>query len=158
MKGNEQVIELLNEVLTAELTAINQYFIHAEMCESMGFGVLYAAIRQESIDEMKHAERLIERILYLEGHPNMSRYFPIKVGKTVDKMLDSDAGLEREAIDRLNRAISACAEVKDHGSKELLQQILADEERHIDWIEEQIELIKHIGIQNYLAQQVRPEA
>ena len=155
MKGDAKVIELLNEVLTAELTAINQYFIHAEMCENFGFDALYKQIRQESIDEMKHAEALIERILFLEGAPNMSRYFEIKVGKQVEEMLKKDLALEKDAIDRLNRGIELCGEKGDNGSKQLLEGILSDEERHHDWIEEQLSLIESVGLQNYLSQQIR---
>ncbi len=158
MKGDQKIIELLNEVLAAELTAINQYFVHAEMCGGFGLGVLHAAIRQEAIDEMRHAERLIERILYLEGTPNMSRYFEIKIGRKVDEMFANDLVVEKEAITRLNRGISACAQADDHGTKEILQQILTDEERHFEWIEEQVALIGHIGLQNYLSQQVKPGA
>ncbi|MBD3160940.1 MAG: bacterioferritin [Candidatus Eisenbacteria bacterium] len=155
MKGDDKVIELLNEVLTAELTAINQYFIHAEMCENFGFSALYTQIRQESIDEMKHAEILIERILYLDGMPNMSRYFEIKIGKQVEDMFKKDLALEKDAIDRLNRGIALCSEKGDDGSKQLLENILADEERHYDWIETQLSLIESVGTQNYLSRQVQ---
>jgi bacterioferritin len=157
MKGDAKVLSLLNEVLTAELTAINQYFVHSEICESYGYTVLYAKIREESIDEMRHAEKLIERILYLEGLPNMSRYSEIRIGRKVEEMLANDLKLEKDAVERLNRGIGLCAEVNDHGTRDLLQVVLTDEERHVDWIESQIEQIDQIGIANYLSQQVRPK-
>ena len=157
MKGDAKVLSLLNEVLTAELTAINQYFVHAEICENSGYEVLYKKIREESIDEMRHAEKVIERILYLEGLPNMSRYSEIRVGRKVEEMLANDLKLEKDAVERLNRGIALCAEAGDHGTRDLLQSILDDEEKHVDWIETQIGLIGQIGAANYLSQQVRPK-
>jgi len=157
MKGDPKVIKLLNEALTAELTAINQYFLHAELCENYGYEILYKAIRTESIDEMKHADWLIERILFLDGMPNMSRYFEIKIGSTVDAMFANDLKLEKDAIVRLNKGIALCAQVGDNGSRDLLQKILGDEERHLDFIETQLSLIEQIGMANYLSQQVGAE-
>ena len=122
-KGNPKVIEVLNEVLTGELTAINQYFLHAEMCRDWGYEKLYAVIRKESIDEMKHAETLIERILYLEGIPNVQRLGRTRIGETVEEQFKSDLALENEAIPRLRNGVDLCAEVGDHGTRQLQQRI-----------------------------------
>ncbi|MEJ2636651.1 MAG: bacterioferritin [Calditrichia bacterium] len=154
MKGNSKVLDILNEVLTAELTAINQYFIHAEMCDDWGFKKLYEAAKKESIEEMKHAERLIERILFLEGQPNMSRYFKINVGKNVKDQHKNDLQLEVEAIERLQKAIRICLEAGDDGSRELLEGIYREEEGHVDWLETQLNMIKEVGLENYLAEQM----
>lgn len=154
MKGDAKVIEILNEVLTAELTAINQYFIHAEMLNDWGYEKLYGIAKKESIEEMIHAEKLIERILFLEGQPNMSRYFTIKVGKTVKEQFQNDLQVEIEAIDRLKRGIKICREADDDGSRQLLKQIYSEEEAHVDWLEAQLGMIEEIGLQNYLAQQM----
>ena len=155
MRGNTAVIELLNEVLTAELTAINQYFIDAKMCENWGYGRLAEHIRKDSIDEMGDAEELIDRILYLEGTPNLQRLGSVRVGETVPEKLSLALTLETEAIERLNRGIAACVEHGDNGSRELLESILAGEEEHADWLETQLALIGQIGEAHYLAQQVR---
>ncbi|MCA9635035.1 MAG: bacterioferritin [Myxococcales bacterium] len=154
MKGNPQVIELLNEVLTAELTAINQYFIHAKMCANWGYGKLAATVRAESIDEMKHADTLIERILFLDGIPNVQRYHKVNVGETVKEQLELDLQLEYDAIARLNKGIATCREVGDNASRDLLVQILVSEEAHTDWLETQLELIRQLGEQLYCAQQL----
>ncbi|MCA9659023.1 MAG: bacterioferritin [Myxococcales bacterium] len=154
MKGNPQVIELLNEVLTAELTAINQYFIHAKMCADWGYTKLAAKVRAESIDEMRHADTLIERILFLDGVPNVQRYSKVNVGETVKEQLELDLQLEHDAIARLNKAIATCRDVGDNASRELLNGILVSEEEHTDWLETQLELIRQIGEQLYCAQQV----
>lgn len=154
MKGDAKVIKLLNQVLKAELTAINQYFLHAEMCHNWRYEKLYGFIRKESIDEMKHAEALMERILYLEGTPNMTDYFKINIGPTVEQQFKNDLQLEYEAVDRLNEGIKACVAVGDNGSRELLEKILVDEEGHVDWLEAQLHAIEEMGIQNYLAQQL----
>ena len=153
-KGNAKVIEILNEVLTGELTAINQYFLHAEMCRDWGYEKLYSVIRKESIDEMKHAETLIERVLYLEGIPNVQRLGRIRIGETVEEQLKSDLALENEAIPRLQRGVELCTELGDHGTRQLFDAILASEEEHVDWLEAQLELIDQVGIQNYLATQI----
>jgi bacterioferritin len=145
MQGDPGVIELLNEVLTAELTAVNQYFIHAKMQADWGYRKLAAYTRHESIDEMKHAEVLIERILYLDGVPNMQRYFPVIVGETVKEQLEKDLELEHVAIGRLNRGIAQCVAVGDNGSRELLEGILVSEEEHTDWLETQLETIAQVG-------------
>jgi len=151
---NKRVIDLLNDVLTGELTAINQYFMHAEMCRNWGYEYLYKYIRKESIDEMKHAEELMERVLYLNGIPNLQRLGKLNIGETVFEQFRSDLALEYEAVDRLQAGIKACGEENDNGSRDLLEKILHAEEEHIDWLEAQIELVKQVGEQNYLAQQI----
>ncbi|MEZ4448609.1 MAG: bacterioferritin [Nannocystaceae bacterium] len=154
MRGNDKIIELLNEVLTAELTAINQYFIHAKMCGNWGYTRLASKVREESIDEMRHADRLIDRILFLEGVPNVQRYNKVNVGETVKEQLELDLKLEYEAIARLNRGITTCRDLADNTSREILVQILTSEEEHTDWLETQLELIKQLGEQLYCAQQL----
>jgi bacterioferritin len=154
MKGAEAVVELLNEVLTAELTAINQYFVDAKMCENWGYAALAARIRADSIDEMGDAEKLIERILYLEGMPNLQRLGSVKVGETVPEKLSLALALETDAIRRLNQGIAVCTEAGDNGSRELLVTILEGEEEHADWLEAQLLLIEQLGEALYLAQQV----
>lgn len=154
MKGDDRIIEVLNDVLTAELTAINQYFIHGEMCENWGYEALYHEIRGRAIAEMKHAEEIIDRMLYLEGRPNMSRYFDIKVGKDVPAMLASDLGLEKDAIQRLNKGVALAHDAGDNGSRHLLEDILRDEEEHALAIEAHLTQIQQMGLENYLANQV----
>jgi bacterioferritin len=151
MQGDPGVIELLNDVLTAELTAVNQYFIHAKMQADWGYRKLAAHTRHESIDEMKHAEALIERILYLDGVPNMQRYFPVVVGEDVKEQLEQDLTVEHVAIERLNRGIAQCVAVGDNGSRELLEGILVSEEEHTDWLETQLETIRQVGEQLWLS-------
>ena len=158
MKGHPEIIEALNDVLTAELTAINQYFAHSEICEHWRYERLYQAIREEAIHEMKHAELVIGRVLYLDGMPNMSRYSEIKIGPNVKQMLENDQALEQDAIVRLNQHIELARVHQDFGTEELLEAILKDEEEHIDWIEAQLDQIAQVGIQNYLAQQIVPHA
>jgi len=159
MKGNKKVLEVLNDVLTGELTSINQYFVHAKMCENWGFLRLYEIIHKESIEEMKHADELIERILYLEGLPNMQRLYKVNVGETVPEQLKLDRQTEVEAIARLNKGVALCVEVGDNGTRDLLEGILTSEEEHLDWLETQLALLGTIGEAHYLAQQVRkPEA
>jgi bacterioferritin len=155
MKGNVKIIEALNDVLTAELTGINQYFVHAKMCDNWGYERLAEAIRKESMEEMKHAEELIERILFLEGVPNMQRLAKVKVGEKVAEQLKLDRELELEAVTRLNQAIALATDVGDNGSRELFEDILESEEDHVNWLEAQLELIQQVGEQNYLAQQMR---
>ena len=154
MRGNDQVIAILNEVLKGELTAINQYFLHAKMCENWGYMRLAAYNRAESIDEMKHADILMNRILFLEGTPNMTDLFPIKIGANVKVQLQNDLDLELAAIPRLNNGIKVATEVGDNASRELFEEILVDEEKHADWLEAQLYMIGEIGIENYLAQQM----
>jgi len=155
MKGDKKVIEVLNDVLTAELTAINQYFVHGEMCENWGYDRLHHMIRKHSIEEMKHAEEVIERILFLEGIPNMQRLGKVNIGESVGEQFRLDLGLELEAVERLNKGITVCNEVGDNNSRHLLEEILEDEEEHIDWIESQLSLVEQVGIQNYLAEQIK---
>src|SRR3954454_4602950 len=157
MKGNAQVIALLNEVLKAELTAINQYFLHAEMCENWGYMKLARYVRKESIEEMQHAESLMERILYLDGTPTMHELFPLRIGRNVREQFTNDLQVEYEAVPRLNRGIDLCSAVADNGSRELLTKILTDEEHHVDFLEAQLHIIQEIGIENYLAQQIEGE-
>lgn len=154
MQGDTKVIELLNDVLSAELTAINQYFIHAKMCDNWGYERLASYIRAESIDEMKHAEIIIDRILFLEGIPNMQRLYSVRVGETVPEQFEGDLQLEYTAIKRLNDGIAACVAAGDNASRALLEGILVSEEEHADWLEAQIELIRQVGEANYLAQQI----
>ena len=154
MKGDSKVIAVLNQVLKAELTAINQYFLHAEMCENWGYERMATRTRAESIEEMQHAEKLMERILLLDGSPNMSDYFKINIGQTVKAQLENDLNLEYDAVKRLNSGIQTCVQAGDNGSRELLGKILLDEEHHIDWLEGQLHAIDEMGIENYLAQQL----
>jgi bacterioferritin len=154
MKGDPKVIDLLNEVLTNELTAINQYFLHARICDNWGYQRLHHRFREESIDEMKDADRLIERVLYLEGLPNLQRLGKINVGENVPEMFASDLEVEKNAIATLNRGIALCRGVGDNGSAELLEDILEGEEEHANWIEGQQAAISQMGVQNYLAQQL----
>jgi bacterioferritin len=155
MKGDSRLVEALNEVLTGELTSINQYFIHAMMCEHWGYERLAEKVRAESIEEMKHAEDLIERILHLEGVPNMQRLEKVKVGEKVAEQLKLDFELETTGIGRFNRAIGLAVEVRDNATREMLERMLVSEEEHLHWLESQSELIHQVGEANYLAQQIR---
>jgi bacterioferritin len=155
MKGNEEIVDLLNQLLTNELTAINQYFIHAKMCENWGYDRLAHKLRDESIDEMKHADQVISRILFLEGVPNLQRLHKIRVGETVKEQLESDLQLEYSAITFLNQGIAAARTASDNATEDLMTKILVSEEEHTDWIETQLELIRQVGEQNYLAQQIK---
>ncbi len=154
MKGHDDVIELLNDVLTSELTAINQYFVDAKMLQNWGYQRLGKRFRDESIDEMHDADKLIERILYLDGLPNLQRVGTVRVGETAVEKLQLALDLEREAIERLNRGIARCVELSDNGSRELLESILLGEESHADWLEAQLELVRQVGDAHYLAQQI----
>jgi bacterioferritin len=154
MRGDAQIIEALNDVLTAELTAINQYFIHHKMCENWGYKRLSKKKREESIDEMKDADDLIERILYLEGVPNMQRLYSVRVGETAVEQHKLDYALETEAIKRLNTAIRLCGEKGDHGTREMLEHILKGEEESAEWLEAQLHLIEELGATAYLAEQI----
>lgn len=154
MKGSAKVIEVLNEVLTAEITAINQYFVHAKMCENWGYQLLYEDTEKRAIEEMKHAEKLIERILYLEGVPIVTKIEKINVGNAVKEQVENDYGLEKVAIQRLQRAIKLCIDENDAGSRELLEHILLDEENHANDLESYIQEIKDMGIENFLTTQV----
>jgi bacterioferritin len=155
MKGNDEVLTLLNNLLTNELTAINQYFIHAKMCENWGFERLAHKIREESIDEMKHADQVISRILFLEGVPNLQRLHKLNVGETVKEQFESDLQLEYAAIGFLNQGIESARKISDNATEDLLTRILVGEEQHTDWLETQLELIRQVGEQNYLSQQMK---
>ena len=154
MQGDGQVIEFLNEQLTAELTAINQYFLHAKMQENLGWVKLARHTRAESIDEMRHADILTDRILFLDGLPNLQRLFPLRIGQTITQMLQADMAVEVEAVDRLRRGIEHMRSVSDVTSANLFEAILADEESHIDYLETQLNLVEQLGEQLYLAQLV----
>ncbi|TGK78224.1 bacterioferritin [Leptospira noumeaensis] len=154
MKGKKEVIDILAEVLAAELTAINQYFIHAKLCKNWGYLELADYLRKESIEEMKHADEIIERILFFDGIPDLQKYLKINVGQTVPEMLDHDLQLEYNAVERLNRGIDICVAAKDNGTRELLEKILVSEEEHIDWIETQKSIIDSISLPNYLSQKL----
>ncbi|MEM9195504.1 MAG: bacterioferritin [Myxococcota bacterium] len=154
MKGEADVIELLNAVLTSELTAINQYFIHSKMSADWGYRKIAEKKRHESIEEMKHADHVIERILFLEGVPNMQRLNPIRVGEDVPEQHKLDLELEYDAVKRLNDGIAVCRDKGDNVSRELLEGILREEEEGIDWLETQLHLIKDLGKERYLAEQV----
>jgi bacterioferritin len=157
VKGDAKIIAILNEVLKAELTAINQYFLHAEMCENWGYEKMAKHTRKESIEEMQHAEKLMERILLLDGAPNMTDYFKINIGQNVKQQLENDLQLEYTAVKRLNDGIKASVTAGDNGSRELLEKILVDEEHHIDYLEGQLHAIKEMTYENYLAQQLGEE-
>jgi bacterioferritin len=154
MKGDPKVIEFLNKALTNELTAVNQYFLHARMYKNWGFSKLNEKEYHESIDEMKHADQLIERILFLEGLPNLQNLGKLMIGENPEEMLKCDLKLELEAIPPLREAIAYCEQVKDYISREIFEHILENEEEHVDWLETQFELIASVGIQNYLQSQI----
>ncbi|MGI8692011.1 MAG: bacterioferritin [Geodermatophilaceae bacterium] len=152
MQGDARVLELLNEQLTSELTAINQYFLHAKMQENWGYPKLAAHTRAESIDEMRHAEVLTDRILFLEGLPNYQRLLPLRVGQTVKEQFDCDMKIELEVVERLRPAVGYCREVGDTTTARIFEEILADEEHHVDYLETQLDLIEALGEPLYLAQ------
>ena len=154
MKGNPQVLKFLNEALKAELTAINQYFLHSSMCKNWGYERLAKKQREESIGEMKHAEALLARILFLEGTPNMTDLYPIKIGKDVKQQMESDLALEMHAVPQLNAGIKKATEVGDNASRELFEEILVDEEEHVDYLEAQLGMITEMGLELYLSQQM----
>jgi bacterioferritin len=154
MKGNEKILEHLNLRLAEELTAINQYMVHSEMCDNWGYERLHQAIEKRAIDEMKHAEKLIARILFLEGRPIVSDLNKIHIGAEVPKMHQNDWSAEEGAIKGYNESIRLAVEVGDNGSRELLEDILEEEEVHIDWLEAQLDQIKQMGPQNYLVEQI----
>jgi len=154
MRGNNEVIELLNEVLTAELTAINQYFVDARMLENWGYQRLGHHFYEESIDEMKDADKLVQRILYLDGTPNLQRLGPVRVGETPVEKLELGLEGEVEAIARLNRGIALCIQHGDHGTREILDDILQGEERSADWLETQLALVSQVGTELYLAEHI----
>ena len=154
MKGNDKILRSLNSLLADELSAVNQYMVHSEMCDNWGYAKLHEKIEKRAIDEMKHAEKLIARILFLEGAPNVSTLREIHIGKDVEIQLNNDRRSEETAIGAYNAAIQEAQELRDNGTRELLESILKDEEAHIDWLEAQLDQIKHLGIQIYLNEQV----
>lgn len=156
MRGDADVIKLLNEILVGELTAINQYFLHARMTKNWGYERLAKVIWEESIEEMKHAQDLTDRVLFLDGVPNLQKLNPLNIGETVPEQLKADLAVEQEAIPRIKKGIALCYDKGDHGTRELLEHILKDEENHVDWIEAQLQMIQDVGVQNYLAQQILP--
>ncbi|HEY4086851.1 MAG TPA: bacterioferritin [Bryobacteraceae bacterium] len=158
MKGNPKVIAALNEALREELLAINQYFLHAEMCENWKYERLAKHIQKESIDEMKHAEAIIERILFLDGIPNMTDPMTLSIGDNVKSQLESDLKLEIDAVNMYNRFVKLCQEEGDNASRELFERLLKDEEGHVDWLEAQVHQIREIGYERYLSQQLREPA
>jgi len=155
MKVAAPIVPLLNDVLTAELTAINQYFLHARLCHHWGYERLYEKVRKESIEEMKHADALIDRILFLDGLPNLQKLGKVNVGQTVPEQFELDLQLEYEAVKRLNDGIEACRSLADSGTRELLEHMLREEEQHVDWLETQRETIKQIGVERYLSEQLK---
>lgn len=155
MKGSKKIIELLNEVLTAELTSVNQYWVHARMCQNWGYERLWKKIRAESIDEMKHADELVARILFLDGIPNLQRLNKITIGERVHEQLKLDLAMEQDACKRLNDGIALCVAEGDNASRELLERILVSEEEHVDWLEAQLTLIEQLGEKHYMAHQIR---
>lgn len=155
MKGNEKVIAALNDFLADELTAINQYMVHSEMCANWGYEKLHEAVEKRAIVEMKHAEKLIGRILFLEGQPRVSQLKKIDIGATVESQLKHDLEAEADAIQAYNDGIRLCLEVGDNGSRELIEDNLEDEEEHLDWLEAQLDQINQMGLQNYLLAQVK---
>ena len=157
MQGNLQVIDALNRALTIELTAINQYFVQAKMCKNWGFEKLGKKHYVESIGEMKHAEKLIDRIIFLDGVPEIARYDVIRVGTSVKEQLEFDLALETNGVNAYNEAITLAAQLKDNGSRELMEQILVDSEEHVDWLESQLHLIATVGLERYLAEQISAE-
>jgi bacterioferritin len=154
MKGNDEVIRLLNDVLCAELTGINQYFAHSMICANWRYLRLAEHSRRESIEEMKHAQEVIERILYLDGIPNMEKYMKINIGKTVPEQHQHDLALEKDAVARLNQGVELCRAKDDNGTRALLEKLLKEEEEHVDWLESQLRQIEDVGLPNYLAQQM----
>jgi bacterioferritin len=158
MKGKPEVLKVLQEMLEEELGAINQYFLHNEMCENWGYARLSERVKKVSISEMKHAEELIERMLFLEGMPNLSELPKLNIGKDVKQQLENDLALEHGAVAGYNEAIATCRKAGDNGTADFLKEILAQEEGHVDFFEEQLGLIEQIGVQNYLAQQLEEES
>lgn len=157
MKAKEGIIDLLNKILTADLTAINQYFLHAKMCENWGYERLHHKVKERSFDEMKDADELIEHILYLEGVPNVQRLGTVHVGETVPEQLKTDLQAEKEMLTLLTDGVAHCAKVGDYTTRHMLEDMAQDVDEHIDWIETQMETIKQVGLENYLSEQIKKE-
>ena len=157
MKGDPQVLDALNRALTVELTAINQYFCQAKMCQNWGFRKLYEKHYHESMGEMKHAEKLIERILFLEGTPEIARYDVIRIGGDVREQFENDLMLEMGGVQHYNATVDLCIKLKDNGTRDLIEPILTESEEHVDWLETQLHLIDSVGLQNYLSEQMGEE-
>jgi len=155
MQGDNDILTALNDILTAELTAINQYFVHYKMLENWGYHRIAKKKREESIEEMKHADSLIARILYLDGVPNLQRLGPVRVGQEPIEMHKLDLALEKEAVTRLNNAIVLCLDKHDAGTREILEHVLEEEEDAIDWLESQLKIVEDIGRERYLSEQLR---
>lgn len=155
MKGNDKIISMLNEMLSDELTAVNQYMVHSEMCDNWGYERLHKAMEKRAIDEMKHAEKLIARILFLEGTPDVSTYGKITIGADVQKQMTNDLKAEAGAVVAYNKSVKLAQDAGDNGTRELLESILKDEEAHLDWLEAQNDQIMQMGIQNYLAEHIK---
>ncbi|MBP6217121.1 MAG: bacterioferritin [Oligoflexales bacterium] len=154
MQSDPKVIEALNEILMGELTAINQYFLHSRMCKNWGYNKMAATVYAQSIDEMKHASEVTDRILFLDGIPNMQKLGKLNVGENIKEQLESDLQLELHALTVLRTGIDSCYKASDHVSRELMERILKDEEEHADWLKSQLQILKDIGIQNFLARQI----
>ena len=157
MKAKEGIIELLNKILTADLTAINQYFLHAKMCENWGYERLHHKVKERSFDEMKDADELIEHILYLEGVPNVQRLGTVHVGETVPEQFKTDLQAEKEMLGLLSEGVAHCAKVGDYTTRHMLEDMAEDVDEHIDWIETQMEIVKQVGLENYLSEQIKKE-
>ncbi len=157
MKGHQEIIDTLNELLSEELAAVNQYFLHCEMAEDWGYSHLHTLMKKRSIDEMKHAEKLIERILYLDGRPIVSNLAEIHIGKEIAEMHKVDWQAEKVAIDNYNKSVELCTRLNDHGTKIILEQILREEEEHLDWIEAEQDQIDQMGLQNYLSEKIKKD-
>ena len=158
MKAKEGIIELLNRILTADLTAINQYFLHAKMCENWGYERLHHKVKERSFDEMKDADELIEHILYLEGVPNVQRLGTVHVGETVPEQFKTDLQAEKEMLALLSEGVAHCAKVGDYTTRHMLEDMAEDVDDHIDWIETQMETIRQVGLENYLSEQIKKES
>jgi bacterioferritin len=156
MRGNQNVIAVLNDGLKAELTAVSQYFLHAEMCGDWGYARLHDITKKHAIEEMKHAEHLIERILFLEGAPSMASLNSLKIGAAPKAQLENDLEMELGAVAMYNAAIKVCVDAGDAASRELFEQLLHDEEGHVDWLEAQLHQAAEIGLERYLSQQIKP--
>jgi bacterioferritin len=158
MKGSSEVIMQLNEVLKGEVTAVNQYFLHASVCKNWGYVRLYKKIYEESLEEMRHAQQLIDRLLFLEGMPVLTQPLVVHVGQDLKDLLERDLQLESSTLPPLQQGVTLCLEQGDTGTRELLEHLIVESEDHIEWLEAQLHLITAVGLENYAAQQIQPEA